>query len=346
MAEEHGITSSYGTVILRAGESTQRLESDFGEEALTNALVRVTAGREHLVCFTEGHEELDPDEDFEPSGMGVVVARLEAQNYTVQRTNLLLEGAVPSKCEVVVVADAALDWHPVEIEMLAAYVARGGAVLVLADLHLSPDDPTQAPNLVRDLTRYGITVGDDMIVEPNPNYQMIGLDWTDQLLDARSTDPHAVTSPLKGMLRLRLTRSVEAAPEVPGVRVQEVLFTSELAWAETDFTVAPEATPGSDRLGRVPLMAIAEVIDPATLRVNLPAVLPSPAQAPASLEALLNTDDGTLDEPDSQASDGPGGEEPVEDVAATPESVDAVVDRQPGGKVLVVGDADFSTNAL
>ena len=43
-AKAYDITSSYGTVILESGDDKQRLESDYGQEAFVNALVRLTAG--------------------------------------------------------------------------------------------------------------------------------------------------------------------------------------------------------------------------------------------------------------------------------------------------------------
>ena len=62
VAREFDITSEYGTVVLRSGDDTQRLESRFDEESILNALIRLTSGTEHIVCFTEGHEEIDPDD--------------------------------------------------------------------------------------------------------------------------------------------------------------------------------------------------------------------------------------------------------------------------------------------
>ena len=45
LAEQYEVATQWGTVILEQGERTQRLESSFDEEAVTNALVRLTSGR-------------------------------------------------------------------------------------------------------------------------------------------------------------------------------------------------------------------------------------------------------------------------------------------------------------
>ena len=57
LAQSNGITSRYGTVILQMGDKSRRLETDFSEEAFTNALINLTAGQEHILCFTNGHGE-------------------------------------------------------------------------------------------------------------------------------------------------------------------------------------------------------------------------------------------------------------------------------------------------
>ncbi len=264
LARERGITSAAGTVVLRQGEQEQRLETRFDEEALTNALVRLTSGTEHRVCFATGHEELDPDDDQSANGLGLAVLKLEGQNYQVERINVLREGTVPPRCEMLVVADPQVDWPAAERELLARYVVGGGAVVVMLE-------PARVPELAGDLARYNVAVGDDIVLEQNPYLQQLGGDPSYIIVDTQGMDHHEITNPIKGGVMLRVVRSVgilDTAME--GLSAQELIRTSAQAWGETDYLSqgSIEPTVGVDRLGPVPVMVVVEVDDPSVVPVG------------------------------------------------------------------------------
>ena len=319
MAREFDITTELGTVVMTAGDdASQRLESRFDEEALVNALVRLTSGGDHEICFTEGHEELDPDDDTSAVGMGAAIVKLEGQNYTVRKVFPAREGHIPDTCEVVVVADPQMEFLPAEREMLAAHVAAGRALLVMLE-------PTRTPQLATDLSRYNLAIGDDLILEQNPAYQLQGGDPSYLVLAGESFDFHPITNPVRGAVLLRVVRTVGVLDaEMSGVQVQELAKTSAFAWAETDYMEPADLQPdpGRDRLGPVPVMAVAEITDPEVISVGSTAVLVGGDQP----------------------------ETPPEDADATPEAptpaTPPAVDRSAGGKVVVVGDVDFATNEL
>lgn len=312
LAREYELTQGYGTVVMKAGENTQRLESTFDEEAITNAFIQVSSSVRHSVCFTQGHGELDPEDPSGTMGMGAAITKLEGQNYDVSSINLLREGRVPATCEIVVVADPSVDWLPPEREMLAAWLVEGGSVILMLE-------PTHTPGLAADMARYGIQVGDDLILETNPNYQLVGGDASYILLDQSSFDFHEITQPLKGAVVMRLVRTVGKGEEVPGINVQELAHTTDYAWAETDLTSQPQPDEGIDRIGKVPVMAVATI----TADAKIPVGDRTMAAAQSDRELAL-----TLD-----------GEAPpsTKEAAPTPKA---------GGRLLVVGDVDFATNAL
>ncbi len=334
VAREFDISSEFGTVVLRAGDDTQRLESRFDEESLVNALIRLTSGADHVVCFTEGHEEIDPDDDTSAVGMGAAVVKLEGQNYTVRKVFPARDGSIPEACEVVVVADPQVDWLPAEREMLATHVARGGSALVLLE-------PTRTPGLVADLGRYNILMGDDLILEQNPSYQLVGGDASYIVLSGESFDFHPITNPIRGAVLMRVARSVARLdPEMVGVQVQEVAKTSAFAWAETEYDQAPEVTPGRDRLGPVPVMAVAEITDPSIIGVGSTRVT---VGAESSRRPVIER--STQEAGGADAESGPS--DAVAD-GATADSDAGVPEFTPkaGGRVVVIGDVDFATNEL
>jgi hypothetical protein len=287
LARQYEIAHDYGTLILQSGDRKQRIESGFSEEKLTNALLRLGDQKTHTLCFTSGHDELDPNDDMEPTGVGLAVRKAEGQNYTAKTVVLAREPAVPADCSVLVVADPRLDFLPVERERAAAWVAGGGAMFVLLK-------PTSAPALAADLARYGVQVGNDIVVEQNPSYAVAGNDPTWVVLDPQSFDVHPITEKLKGAVMLRAARSVGKAAAVPeGLAVQELARTTAYGWGETDLAnPALALDPATDRPGPVPLMVAVEVKDPVGLTVGDTtlaagdAARPVPALGVGAAEAL------------------------------------------------------------
>lgn len=310
LAERFTITSEFGTVILQSGEDRQRLESRFDEEAVAHALTRLVSGEDHRLCWTIGHGEADPDDDAGAGGLGVVVLKLEDQNYTVTKSNVLTEG-VDRACHAVVIARPVKDWLPVEREALAAYVAEGGRVLAMLE-------PGTVPELSADLERYGVLVGNDVVLDPSPGSQLLGIDDPAYLvLSEGDMALHPITEPLDALLVLGVARSVKGNPMLGGARVHELLSASEESWGETSLDAAiddPEAIrpdEGVDLVGNVPLAVAVQVEDPSILGVG---------QAPPAEE------------------EGPG-----LDVAA---GVPADFAPAPGGRLVVLGDSDFASNQL
>jgi len=306
LAEQLKVTSSFGTIVLTHGEDQQRLEADFGEEAFTNALVKVTAGVDHEVCFTTGHGERAVDDDYRTDGLGGVVAKLQGQNYTVTTFVPLTEGGVPDGCEVAVVADPQLDLLAPEVEMLAAFVAEGGSMIVLLD-------PMHAPAFAASLARYGLLLGDDIVLEQNPAYQLVGGDASYLVLDKQSFDFHPIVADLTGIALLRVARSVRLGPEVEGLNAMVLARSSANGWAETDLESPNPVLDAADVAGPVGVAAVVEVVEPGAVHVG------------------------------SRVLDG-SSEAPLPADTPVPEVVD--VARAAGGKVVVFGDSDFVSNEL
>lgn len=311
LAEENSITTQWGTVILKAGDSSQRLESSFDEEALTNALVRLTAGKQHTICFASGHGELDPTDSYDAAGLGTAISKLEGQNYTHRVVTIFRENGVPADCEVLVAADPQYDWMPAEQELLAAYVAGGGHFLLMLE-------PGHADGLAADMARYGIAVGNDLVLEMGESAQFFGGDVSYVLLTPDSFDFHPITDDIQGFTMHRIARSVSKGAELEGINVQELARTTEQSWAKSGLEDLTEITPDPavDRMGPIPLISVAEITDPSVITVRGPA----PEAPPAPAEG--------------------------EDAPPAPQAPIIEVDRAAGGKVMVIGDVDFATNAL
>ena len=311
LAEKEKIASEAGTVILRAGSQEKRIEYTFDESSITNALVLVTSDKQHKVCVVSGHGEMDPDDSGSQSGFGLAKDKLEAQNYTVSKITLTATAPSPTSCELVVLAGPQTEILPEELDRLAQYVAAGGALIALMD-------PTVPATVANDFARYGVKVGDDVVIETDP-YRMLQNNPFGLIVDQGSYEPHPLTEKLKGNSVFFLARSVKVGDAVAGVEVKELARASEQSWAESDYkdqAAEPAPTEGRDLIGKVPVMAVAEISDPSGLRTKTEAAAPVAPEGSPGVPA------------------------------APPAAVTAELPRLAGGKVVVVGDMDFASNQL
>lgn len=298
MAEDYEVTSERGTVILeRADGKRQRIDVDFDEENLIQKLVLLQAQVEHRVCWALGHGEPDPDDEFDERGLGVAVIELEELNYQVTRQMIPTSGIDPA-CEALVIARPTLEWQEWELEALAAYLASSGRVLMLLE-------PDASPTLSEELARYGIGMRRDVVLDPNPENQLMGVDDpTFVVLHGPNLLSHPITANLAAAVVLPIARSVEPDMGASGVRAQAVMQTSVLAWGEVggdDPMEMPTPDPSLELVGEVPVMAVSVVEDPSVLEVA---------------------------DPDQEAGRGI-----PEDFAP-----------KEGGRLVVIGDGDFAAN--
>lgn len=314
--------SDRGTIVLLSGSRRRRVESRFDEEAIVNAVVKLNSGSDHRICWSVGHGERDADDDQSLHGYGITVLRLEDRNMVVTEQRILT-GGVDRSCEALVIAGPTEDFLPRELEAIAAFVAEGGAVLLTLD---APGiEPVSTPKLVDDLVRYGIVVGMDVILENDPGHLVADPIAGEPLGVYTEADfkAHPILQQLPVGIAVRFPRSVQATDAQPGVEVREIVTSSQRSWAEQGFdptaTEPPEPSEG-EPVGPVPFVVIAEVQDPGVLDVA--------TVAPAT------------DDTDTEGYQGPLVLTGVGDLVPTD------LAPKPGGRVMVIGDADLGGNAL
>jgi ABC-type uncharacterized transport system involved in gliding motility auxiliary subunit len=95
-------------------------------------------------------------------------------------------------------------------------------------------NPFQNEGMKKFLARYGVDLGDDLVIEANPMGQMFGIGPAVPLV--QQYEPHPITREMAGVITLfPLTRSVTPAKAPPaGINVQPLIRTSPQSWAETD----------------------------------------------------------------------------------------------------------------
>ncbi len=248
-----GTQMKFGTVIVSLGDRRERIEKrseEVEEQDLTNALIKVGRSEKKKIYFVQGHSEKDPS-DSERSGFSEAKIALEEQGYTVETTNLAVEGQVPDDARVLVLAGPTTELFSQELQFVEDFLARGkvGLLVML--------DPDPAPSLDSFLGKWGVQVNNDLVLDISGAGRLMGAGPSIPLVIAYES--HKITERFNAMTFFPLTRSILPAEEIPDGLTVETLFKSNAnSWGETDLS-REEATfdPDSDLSGPLSLAVAA-----------------------------------------------------------------------------------------
>ena len=255
LAKQYDITA-YNTVVVEGNGKKEKI-SRVEETALTNAILKVTRNTKKVAYFVTGHGE-PALTDSDRTGYSVAKQALEDQNYTVQELVLARQPQVPDDAAVVIVAGPRRDLLESETEALSTFLGRGGHLFMMLD-------PDTVPGVVAFVKRYGIEVGNDVVIETNPLGRLVGGDYLMPVVMAY--ERHAITKELGNVMTMfPMVRSVQVAKELPpGITAQGLAMTSAESWAETDFKALQEGRTAS-------LTLIVTAVDLSALRQSPPSV--------------------------------------------------------------------------
>lgn len=243
-AERLGVRD-YNVAAVQTGERRERVDL-ITEEWVSAAIQRVAGTPPVHTYFVLGHGECDPRDDDARGGAGDAARALAAGGFDVR----VVEGAaaLPADAQLVVVAGPTRELAPAEVASLEAHVRRGGSLLVLAD----PPAPHALATL---LARFGIELGDDLVVDEQG--RLLGTDglaarvaFLNQSLIPEAPDANAIL-PMAQSLRI---------VETPGAHAEYLGVTGETTWADVDRRPLAGAEthfrPERDRRGPLPVAAL------------------------------------------------------------------------------------------
>jgi ABC-type uncharacterized transport system involved in gliding motility auxiliary subunit len=242
---------SYGTVVLETKTKSEKV-GDAEEEKLTNGLVKVTREGKRSIYVMQGHGESEINNS-ERFGFTEAKGALERSNYEVKPLVLAREGKVPDDAAAVILPGPKTDLFPPEFEALDAYVGKGGKLLIMAN-------PFQNEGLKKWVAKYGVELGDNLIIEPSPLGRLFGIG--PEVPIVQQYESHPITRDMGGVSTLfPLTRTVSAAKTPPpGMTVRPLAQTSPQSWGETnrDALQRGEAQPDpQDPRGPLSVAAVA-----------------------------------------------------------------------------------------
>jgi ABC-type uncharacterized transport system involved in gliding motility auxiliary subunit len=224
--KEWGVIN-YGTVVFEQNGRRLRVMLN-REQELTNALIRLTKGRDVKAYFTQGHGERALIRETRASFTSALSA-LERDNYKIESLLLAQAATVPADASLLIVAGPSVDFLPSETEVLQEYLRRGGKALLLLDPVVG-SDMRHLPVLESALAEWGISLGHDVVVDTIESARLPGADAS---LPVIVTYPsHEATRDFSLLTAYPLAQSVRTiAGSTTGRRMGDVVRTSDRSWS-------------------------------------------------------------------------------------------------------------------
>jgi len=233
------------------------------ETDIANGILRVSQGKQQIVCFLDNHGEPDPfsleshdhteGDAGHSHGLGTKVVKherhgmakarhgLENMNYVVEKISLLQGENTLSRCAVLVVAGPKTALLTNEVKAIDRYLADGGNALFMLD-------PFIRSGLEPVVRQYGVILDDDIVIDGASHF------WTDVSAPAVTDyNRHEVTRDLP-LTFFPGVRSLSPTPErVPGTSVRPLINSSKQSHGQTNRERA-EVNQGKDKAGPLTLM--------------------------------------------------------------------------------------------
>jgi ABC-type uncharacterized transport system involved in gliding motility auxiliary subunit len=218
-----------GTAYVEIGQRREEAKS-LTEEGITGAFLKDLKGV-RKVCFVSGSGERRLD-DSQETGLSTFKTLLQRDNYDATSVTLLDKTAVPSDCNVLVVAGPQADYTPNEVSAIKNYVEAGGRAMILLDppLDFGREHIAQNTALSNLLESWGVTEEKTLVLEQNPIGQLFNIGPEMPLIT--NYDSHPIVNDLKEATGLPITRSLKVK-NGDKTTVEKLFSTTDQAIATT-----------------------------------------------------------------------------------------------------------------
>lgn len=226
--------------------------NDFSEEAITNALLKLTRGEAKKVYYVSGHDEPSISRDG-LQGLKLFAEGISDEHLKVESILLSKFAAVPDDAAAVILASPKKALLQQERDMLKAYVDKGGRLLMFHDPRTTSD--------VKDLAaQFGIQVGEDVIIDQVQRLFDAPALGAQPVITTFDSHPIAKSFSPETVVILNIASSVKASGQADATTsYSELAKTGPAAWGEKNLNLVfdaqePTATLDKDDIaGPVPV---------------------------------------------------------------------------------------------
>lgn len=242
LARESGITGN-GKILLTMGDRKE-IAAFASEEEILKAIIRLTNPNARAVYFLTGHGEAGLEQG--ESNFATAKQTLENKNYTVAPLNLLAEGNVPEDALAIIIAGPVKPISTDEVELLKAYVEKGGSLVLMQDPYQFTDFG-DAPDPLADYLAndWGIVLDRDIILDTSSSLDLL------YAVSAIPNSQHPITQDINSqnlVIIMPQARSISLPNQPEGVTLSALIQTTPplsnaaFSWGEMDYTVSAEGT--------------------------------------------------------------------------------------------------------
>ncbi len=246
------------TVVFDFGKKNTRIEQ-ISEEAVTNAIIKLTREREKALYFTQGHgeAELERSDEF---GLSEAKSALEKLSFKVKPLSLYQEKGVPADAALLVVVGPQQPFFEGELKAIEEWLfQKKGRLLLLLG-------PTQGEEFNRLLNRAGVQLDKTVVVQPKDELTMALTGVDHFTVYTVKGGAHDITKNFSVAAIFPFARSLSRVSPAPKEAAIDAIFTSGgNAWAATNYDEMMakrqlERKP-DDRVGPVDLMVAVRLGD-------------------------------------------------------------------------------------
>jgi ABC-type uncharacterized transport system involved in gliding motility auxiliary subunit len=226
LARQYGITGD-GKIVLTMGKSSETA-SFADEQTVTQAMIRLISPQARTVYFLTGHGEPDIN-GTDPSALSRAKQTLESKNYTVKTLNLAATNKIPDDAKALIEAGPSNPMLDQEVNLIKAYLAKGGSLILLEDpLPFTKFGTSPDPLADYIASDWGITLDNDVVIDLTSQQPL-------NAIAASYSTSVPITQHTTAVTIMPQARSLTIAKTPPqGVTVTGLITTSDQSWGETD----------------------------------------------------------------------------------------------------------------
>ncbi len=232
------------------------------EESLITTILRLSDNRVKTVRFVTGHGEKSITSGDKKNSYSDIKKALEAENYRVEELLLLQADKIPDDTLILVIGVSQKDFFQKELDLIDAYIKKGGRVMFLCD-------PSSLPRLENYVKQFSVELPHDFIIDREQ--KLVELDeMTPLIFPARN---HPITSAMTEAVVFPWCRSVMPAQKLRDDLDITIFATSgQGSWAERDTKSVYDGKARFDRDADMPGPV------PVAVAIEGKPVVPAPGQ--------------------------------------------------------------------
>ena len=261
IAQKYSLESTDSLIIVKSGDIEKLIGSsdlytydyntgdykDLTEEAITNAIVNVTASKKPKIYFMNNNIL------YNSSYFSAILSLIENEANEVKSLDILSNGEVPADCDTLIITTLKQDITEKERDEILKYIKKGGNLLIMAGPNY---DDLDLKNFQKVLDEYGVSISNGVIFEGETSSMIRG--YPNIILEQVQDNP--ITSRIKDTLYLCLINSGkltfnENKLEELGVTYEKIVTTSEKAYERTDFDITSGSKTEKDKDASEALLA-------------------------------------------------------------------------------------------